>query len=237
LDQIAGLFGEERPTFHKQQQQQQVTVEDQLPPADMPTETWVQEHEETDDETADDKDDTALLQQPLEHSFLAPVADLLNFGPPCTRGRYNSETQMFEIIASCSFRKGQEVTFWYSDECDHVMVGIYGFTHPMIPPCPSAEEYRSQAEDWRRRAQVVEEELEDAYMDLEYEREELSFVESILSGCGDCCEYERSGRGGAASPAPSGLRRVRGAKVVRSDSSIERHGIRRMRRDSRNSEF
>ena len=48
------------------------------------------------------------------HIFLAPFADLVNFGPPCAKGAYNSESGTFDIVATCDFISGQEVTFWYT---------------------------------------------------------------------------------------------------------------------------
>lgn len=171
---------------------------DQVPPADTPTESWVLEHGDVDDdapgrdemtkreqqhqrkdETASDESLSSLI---MEHSFLAPVADLLNFGPPCTRVKYYEESRTFEIIATCAFKKGQEVTFWYSNECDDVMVGVYGFSHPLVPPCKSSEE-------WRLRADILEEKLKDAHEDLKMLEDELEYVDSVLAEC-DCCHEE-----------------------------------------------
>lgn len=149
-----------------------------FPPAEIPSEEWTVEQQQQDG-------------QPQRHSFLAPVADLLNFGPPCTKGQYNRELRSFEIIASCDLRQGQEVTFWYSDECDHIMVGVYGFMHPLIPPCPSAEEYRQSAEEWQARAKALQQRLDRALANLEKVESAAEQLRDILSDCDEsCCHYE-----------------------------------------------
>jgi SET domain len=167
-------------------------VEDQVPPAQKPTDAWVAEHGDVDDDLPqksaatylsggkdDSTDEYANGDLPaIYHSFLAPVADLLNFGPPCTRVNYDKSTRAFEIIATCAFKKGQEVTFWYSNECSDVMIGVYGFSHPLVPACKSSEE-------WRLRADTLEEELKDAYDDLKLLEEELEYVEAKLVQCGN----------------------------------------------------
>jgi SET domain len=168
---------------------------DGVPPAEMPTDAWVDGETEQEDNGA-----PTSTQQPREpkpnsvkpkatsyHSFLAPVADLLNFGPPCTRGRYNQETHTFDIIASCTFIPGQEVTFWYSDECEDIVMGNYGFTHPMVPKCPTAEDYKLARDKWRQRATNLQTALEDAYEDMDVMDTELQHVQQILANC-DCCD-------------------------------------------------
>jgi hypothetical protein len=109
----------------------------------------------------------ALLSEKVtKHSFMAPLADMLNFGPPCARGQYNTEKKAFEVVATCSFQAGQEVTFWYSDDCEDVMISNYGFTHPMVTRCPTIEDWQYRAKMWKNYAENVEETLSDAYEDL-----------------------------------------------------------------------
>lgn len=73
--------------------------------------------------------------QAHEHDFVAPFADLLNFGIPCTLAEYNEADRRFEIYATCPFEKGDEVTFYYTNECrDHFII-LYGFTHLLVDPC------------------------------------------------------------------------------------------------------
>ena len=183
------------------------------PPAAMPTEDWIQ-HQKNDDDnkgsssssrtnhTADGivkdagEDGEAGVADDAENvnsyvvgsSFLAPVADLLNFGPPCTRGRYNAELQSFDIIATCNLTRGQEITFWYnSDACDDVILANYGFTHPMVPKCLSLKDWKKRAEIYQEQVHHLQWDLSHAYSDLDRIDNELDRVLQILHSCGDCC--------------------------------------------------
>lgn len=217
---------------------------DGVPPAEMPTEAWLEQLEEEEDEDEMEHVDEEPPQQqpnnnnnnpnlPSYHSFLAPVADLLNFGPPCTRGRYNQETHTFDIIASCDFTPGQEVTFWYSDECEEIIIGNYGFTHPMVPKCHTVEYYKLAKEKWKQRAVSLQEALEDAYEDMDVMDTELQHVQEVLADC-DCCDKARDVRNashrqkqGAELPthaAPSQIRGGRGTMMMSRSSGRQRSG-------------
>jgi len=219
-----------------------VGYNEQVLPASQPTEEWVREQgeQETDDvvEKQDIRGAAASTVSRDSHSFMAPVADLLNFGPPCTRGKYNEEKKAFELIATCPFLAGQEVTFWYSDDCEDVIIANYGFTHPMVPRCPSADDWRQKSDLWKRRAEALEIQLEESFKELGRMDVELEDVRLLLRKC-DCdgaipepmpaqeVEEKRTADGG-----PTKLRRFRppdepletadGLRGVR-DEAVEDH--------------
>jgi hypothetical protein len=170
------------------------------PPASMPTDEWLDQQREllkkeeeiesrsggSDDEDTDhhkkangDDGGGNVEYWPTGNSFLAPVADLLNFGPPCTRGYYNHTAQTFEIIATCPFRKGQEITFWYTDACQDVFVANYGFTMPtMVPKCV---DYRQLSQ--QRRIRQLEIDLAIAYDDLDRMDRHVDNLYTALRDC------------------------------------------------------
>lgn len=192
-------------------------VGDQLPPASLPTDEWMAK-----------RGDVGSVVPVEAHSFLAPVADLLNFGPPCTRGSYNSKTQAFELVATCFFLKGQEVTYWYSDDCDDIVIANYGFTHPMVPACPTTEELRQEVELWKRRANNFETEIELAYVDLEVLERELAHAHDALASCN--CDDSFQGQHKGTGKSRKGKTAIDKHDHIRGSNQppdYERHGIRR----------
>jgi hypothetical protein len=178
------------------------SVTDVAPPASQPTDMWVDEaHNEerviVQDETTtmvmtDDDDDTTVQPLPIKHSFLAPLADLINFGPPCLKGQYNENERVFEFIATCHFAKGNEVTFWYSSDCSDVIIANFGFMHPLVPSCIEEE----TKEDWkdnnnkqmREQKDMLETELWQTYEKVDLLKDALTKIEKRLLSCG--CEGE-----------------------------------------------
>mmetsp|Transcript_31695 Transcript_31695/g.58056 ORF Transcript_31695/g.58056 Transcript_31695/m.58056 type:complete len:329 (-) Transcript_31695:97-1083(-) len=216
------------------------TVSEVVPPANQPTDSWVdlaknEEHviEELDDDrrhrgvagavtvTSDDDYEEATVppsssssslgttsatsattSTKKKHSFLAPLADLINFGPPCLTGKYNTRDHAFDLIATCSFEKGEEVTFWYSSDCADVIIANFGFLHPLVPPCeqpppPDDEEdrERKKSEEWKDEASLRERELWEVYGRMDVLKEEMAVLESRLERC-ECEEDGEVKRGG-----------------------------------------
>jgi hypothetical protein len=205
---------------------QQHLPSDLLPPADMPTEDWVSE-----------RGDAPATDVPsMGHSFLAPLADLLNFGPPCTRGQYSADS--FELVTTCSYLKGQEVTFWYSNDCDDVIIANYGFAHPMVPSCHLMDSKHSR---YSRQIQALEEEVDHANQELETLEVELGRVSSLLKEC-HCDEmHEPMAATTRKRTLPTKLRPDTGIRghtgKEESEDDGKRHGVRRQRQENRKSDL
>ena len=173
------------------------TVLEVVPPANQPTDSWVDlamnEEKVVDDAVVDDQDkeitaaayddDMIAPSGVFKHSFLAPLADMINFGPPCLTGSYNPDEHVFELIATCSFKAGQEVTFYYSSECADVIIANYAFLHPLVPPCTTLDEVKEKSEEWKIQAMDAEEKLWKAHHQVEVLMGEVLALESQLQSC------------------------------------------------------
>eukprot|EP00947_MAST-08B_sp_MAST-8B-sp1_P000922 g922.t1 len=75
------------------------------------------------------------------HGFMAPVADMLNYGFPGRTGtyvEYNKGTTSFDVIASKDLKAGDEVLFYYGEYCKDDSMNTYGFSLPeMSDKCKS----------------------------------------------------------------------------------------------------
>ena len=74
-------------------------------------------------------------------SLMAPIADMVNMGPPDTvyvshvphfyQGRGG-----FRMYAEASYKKGDEIEFYYGPECKERLYSLYGFTSKYAVSCP-----------------------------------------------------------------------------------------------------
>jgi len=168
------------------------TVLEVVPPANQPTDSWVDlamnEEKVVEDQdkgiSADDGDDDMIAPSGFfKHSFLAPLADMINFGPPCLTGSYNPDEHVFELIATCPFKAGQEVTFYYSSECADVIIANYAFLHPLVPPCTTLDEVKEKSEEWKIQAMDAKKKLWKAHHQVEVLMGEVLALESQLQSC------------------------------------------------------
>lgn len=160
-----------------------------LPPANQPTDSWVEEainEERVRDDTDISTDDDIAAMGTIKHSFMAPLADLINFGPPCLKGSYNIDQHAFELIATCPFKIGQEVTFYYSGDCSDIMIANYGFLHPLIPPCTNSDVWKDKAEALEKTDKMRDGEMWDLYQQMDLLKEELGDLHTQVIECG--CE-------------------------------------------------
>jgi len=82
----------------------------------------------------------------------------------------------FELIAACSFTKGQEVTFWYSSDCSDVIVANFGFLHPLVPKCEAPK-------DWKEKSMELKEKTKALQRKVDLLRQERTELEGRLSRC------------------------------------------------------
>jgi len=128
---------------------------------------------------------TTAKKLPRPHAWMAPIADMLNFGPACTKAAYNHKTKSFEITATCNLVLGQEITFWYTDECEDIVVANFGFTSSLLDTCLSAEEWRDRSEQWQAHAKILEERLLEAWNEADDLRRALEKSRGEHLGEGD----------------------------------------------------
>jgi virulence-associated protein VagC len=168
------------------------TVSEVVPPANQPTDSWVElaknEEKVVDDAVVKDQDrvdDDDIIEPSgfFKHSFLAPLADMINFGPPCLTGSYNLDEHVFELIATCPFKAGQEVTFYYSSECADVIIANYAFLHPLVPPCATIDEVKEKSEEWKSRLMDAEAKVWKLHRQVDVLKGEILALESQLQSC------------------------------------------------------
>lgn len=71
----------------------------------------------------------------VNHAFMAPVIDMLNYPPSLGGGTYvdyNEETFSFELIATKEIKAGEEVYFYYGKYCKDRALLTYGFSLPKM---------------------------------------------------------------------------------------------------------
>ena len=139
---------------------------------------------------------SAISNAATAHTFLLPFADLLNFGEPCARGEYNAEKRAFEITASCDIEKGQEVTFWYTDDCSDLVLANFGFIHPLVKQCKSLKEWESYSLKLEEKLEKVELKLTETQEYVEYLKVSLKDAERQLKQCNDLIKINAATRHG-----------------------------------------
>jgi len=83
-------------------------------------------------------------------------------------------------VAVCNYSMGQEITFYYSDDCEDIIIANYGFLHPMIPKCPSLEDLRIQNIQLKDQVET----LTDAWINIQHKLLEAEEeIQRLRYGC------------------------------------------------------
>lgn len=112
-----------------------------------------------------------------------------------------------------------------------VVIANYGFTHPMVPSCPSAVELQQDIDFWKRRALNLETEIGHAYDDIDELEREMERAVSLLTSC-NCDGFKRpraaskSRKGSGDTTHDDAHDHIRGSGERR-PTDHERNGIRR----------
>ncbi len=104
--------------------------------------------------------------------------------------RYFILQHTFELIATCPFTKGQEVTFWYSSDCADAIIANYGFIHPLVPSCTTPDDWEKESGEWREKTKMREKELWDVYRRVDLLKNEVAALERKMISCG-CNDEEK----------------------------------------------
>ena len=70
-----------------------------------------------------------------DQAFMAPQADLLNFGQVGVRAEYSSVRRAFVLTATQPIAAGTEILFYYGTMCRDAWVNLYGFAPSEAKPC------------------------------------------------------------------------------------------------------
>merc|ERR1711862_644095 len=127
-----------------------------------------------------------------QHVLMVPVADLINFGKPCTKAIYNETTHAFEIIATCNIKQGDEITFWYTNDCKDVVYANFGFSHSLIPSCDDHNnnnnsllllEYKERNNRLINRLKLLQNELVSSWENVEQLQLIIQEMQRLLQEC------------------------------------------------------
>jgi hypothetical protein len=68
-------------------------------------------------------------------SLIVPLADMVNFGNAYSTCGFDDGSKSFKMTARQPFKTGEEVLFWYTNDCEDLIQLHYGFTHADVSKC------------------------------------------------------------------------------------------------------